>query len=242
MGKKKKNSNYVTEKTQKAKADAIKAKRVARNKRIALVSVSLVVAVALLVGGIILIANSLKNPNADFEVTHHASIEVEGYGTIHVELFGKEAPETVGNFVKLAQEGFYNGLTFHRVMKDFMIQGGCPDGNGTGGYEVDGKEQNIKGEFKANGVDNDIKHIRGTISMARGNGYNSASSQFFIVQTTSKNNTKSLDNNYASFGMVTSGMDIVDKIVEDMRDKGYSESVAKGDQPVIKSISIHTSH
>lgn len=242
MGKKKKNSNYVTEKTQKAKADAIKAKRVARNKRIALVSVSLVVAVALLVGGIILIANSLKNPNADFEVTHHASIEVEGYGTIHVELFGKEAPETVGNFVKLAQEGFYNGLTFHRVMKDFMIQGGCPNGNGTGGYEVDGKEQNIKGEFKANGVDNDIKHIRGTISMARGNGYNSASSQFFIVQTTSKNNTKSLDNNYASFGMVTSGMDIVDKIVEDMRDKGYSESVAKGDQPVIKSISIHTSH
>lgn len=241
MGKKKKNSNYVTEKTQKAKADAIKAKRVARNKRIALVSVSLVVAVSLLVCGIILIANALKNPNANFEVTHHASIEVEGYGTIHVELFGKEAPETVGNFVKLAQEGFYNGLTFHRVVKDFMIQGGCPNGDGTGGYEVDGKEQNIKGEFKANGVDNDIKHIRGTISMAR-SGYDGASSQFFIVQTTSKNNTKSLDDKYASFGMVTSGMDIVDKIVEDMRDKGYSEMVAKGDQPVIKSISIHTSH
>ncbi len=243
MGKKKKNSNYVTEKTIKAREEAIKAQKAQNTRRIVVIAIALALALACLVVGIWLIAKATKNPNADFEVTHHASIEVEGYGTIHVELYGKEAPETVNNFVKLANSGFYNGLTFHRVMENFMIQGGCPKGNGTGGYEVNGVEQNIKGEFSANGVKNDIKHIRGTISMAReGGNMDTASSQFFIVQKTSDNNTLSLDGKYAAFGMVTDGMKIVDKIVKDMKKLGYNEVVSASDQPVIKSISIHASH
>ena len=244
MGKKEKNSNYVTDKTIKAKEDKIKAQRALRTKRIIVICIALALAAACLVTGIWLIANAVKkaNPNANFEATHHASIEVEGYGTIHLELFGNEAPKTVENFVKLANEGFYNGLTFHRIMSDFMIQGGDPNGNGTGGYMVDGKEQNIKGEFSENGVKNDIKHIRGTISMAReGGNMDSASSQFFIVHKTSDNNTKSLDGKYAAFGMVTDGMDIVDKICKDTK-VGNNGATEKDDQPVIKSITIHASH
>lgn len=120
-----------------------------------------------------------------------------------------------------------------------MIQGGCPKGNGTGGYEVDGVEQNIKGEFSANNVKNNIKHVRGTISMAReGNNMDSASSQFFIVHQTSASNSASLDGKYAAFGMVTSGMEIVDQICNDVIE-GNNGSVNKADQPVIKSITIH---
>lgn len=259
MGKKKKNSNYVTEKTIKAKEDAIKAKKNAKIKKITISTVIVVLALACLVTGIVLIAQSCNkypadalgndNPteestvNSSFEATHHAAIEVEGYGTIHLELYGNEAPETVGNFVKLAQEGFYDGLTFHRIMDGFMAQGGCPKGNGTGGYEVDGKEQNIKGEFKENGVENDIKHIRGTISMAReGDNMDSASSQFFIVHETSTKNTASLDNKYAAFGMVTSGMNVIDKICYDAEPTDDNGTIAKDDQPVITSITIHPSH
>ncbi|MBO5440170.1 MAG: peptidylprolyl isomerase [Clostridia bacterium] len=254
MGKKKKNSNYVTEKRIKAKEDAIKAKKAYRTKKITISTIAIVLAIACLVFGIILLSRACAYPksilgsdnpkeestvNNSFKATHHAAIEVEGYGTIHLELYGEEAPETVGNFVMLAQKGFYNGLTFHRIMDNFMIQGGDPKGNGTGGYVVDGKEQNIKGEFKENGVENDIKHIRGTISMAReGADKDSASSQFFIVHKTSTNNTVSLDNKYAAFGMVTSGMQIVDKICYDV-EEGSNGSVTKADQPVIKSITIH---
>lgn len=238
MAKKKKNSNYVTEKKTKAREEALKAKKAYKTKKTIITTIALVLALTCLIFGIILISRSCNS----FKVTHHASIEVEGYGTIHVELYGDEAPETVENFVKLANQGFYNGLTFHRIMDNFMIQGGDPKGNGTGGYEVDGKEQNIKGEFSANGVNNDIKHIRGTISMAReGGNNNSASSQFFIVHQTSENNSKSLDGNYAAFGMVTSGMEIVDKICEDVKE-GANGAVEKDKQPVIKSITIHASH
>ena len=237
MAKKKKNSNYVTEKKTKAREEALKAKKAYKTKKTIITTIALVLALTCLIFGIILISRSCNS----FKVTHHASIEVEGYGTIHVELYGDEAPETVENFVKLANQGFYNGLTFHRIMDNFMIQGGDPKGNGTGGYEVDGKEQNIKGEFSANGVNNDIKHVRGTISMARGNEYNSASSQFFIVHQTSSSNTASLDGKYAAFGMVTSGMDIVDKICSDIKE-GSNGAVNKADQPVIKSITIHASH
>ena len=250
MGKKKKNNNYVTEKRILAQAEAEKAKKAAKNKKIimySVISVLIVAALVLGIWGIVTLINNADreaNPNMDFKPTHHASIEIEGYGTLHVELYGDEAPITVNNFVKLANEGFYNGKTFHRVMEDFMIQGGCPNGNGTGDYkDADGKEVNIKGEFSANGVRNDIKHIRGTISMARG-GYDndSASCQFFIVQETSTNNTLSLDGKYAAFGMVTDGMEIVDQIVEDMKALGYTEAVDAKDQPVIKSITIHESH
>ena len=132
-----------------------------------------------------------------------AIIDVKDYGTIKVELNPKEAPITVENFVKLAKSGFYNGLTFHRVIKGFMIQGGCPKGNGTGGpgYE-------IKGEFAANGVPNNISHKRGVISMARAYDPNSAGSQFFIMHK----DGNFLDGQYAAFGETVEGIEVVDKV------------------------------
>lgn len=257
MGKKKKNSNYVTEKKIKAREEAIKAKKAYKTKKVTIMTIAIILAIACLVTGIILISKSCSYPksilgsdnpkedntvNNSFKATHHAAIEVEGYGTIHVELYGEEAPLTVNNFVTLANKGFYNGLTFHRIMDNFMIQGGDPKADGTGGYTENGKEINIKGEFKENGVENDIKHVRGTISMAReGDNKDSASSQFFIVHQTSNNNSLSLDGEYASFGMVTSGMQIIDKICYDV-EEGANGAVNKADQPVIKSITIHESH
>ena len=160
---------------------------------------------------------------------HHAEIIVEDYGTIAVELDADTAPITVTNFVNLAKKGFYDGLTFHRIISGFMIQGGDPNGNGTGGS---GKY--IKGEFKANDIDNDIKHIRGVISMARSKQYNSASSQFFIVQE----DDPSLDGLYAAFGHVTLGMDIVDKIANNTPVIDNNGTVLKANQPIIKTIKI----
>ena len=130
-------------------------------------------------------------------------IEVKGFGTIMVELDKEAAPKTVENFEKLVSEGFYDGLTFHRIIKGFMIQGGDPLGNGTGDSKV-----KIPGEFKSNGWDNPISHERGVISMARAQNPNSASCQFFIVHEDSK----FLDGDYAAFGHVTEGMDVVDAI------------------------------
>ena len=132
-----------------------------------------------------------------------AIIDIKNYGVITVLLNEKEAPITVDNFVKLANKGFYNGLTFHRVIKNFMIQGGCPIGNGTGGPGYC-----IKGEFKANGVNNTISHKRGVISMARAMDYDSAGSQFFIMHK----NADYLDGQYAAFGEVISGIEVVDAI------------------------------
>ena len=134
---------------------------------------------------------------------HHVEIDVEDYGTIKCELDADTAPISVTNFINLAKDGFYDGLTFHRIIDGFMIQGGDPDGNGTGG-----SDENIKGEFSANGVENDISHVRGTISMARASDPDSASSQFFIVQADST----FLDGSYAGFGTVTEGMEIVDEL------------------------------
>ena len=135
-------------------------------------------------------------------------MSIRGYGVIAIKLFPQAAPITVANFKKLVSEGFYDFLTFHRVIEHFMIQGGDPAGDGTGG-----SDKNITGEFAANGVNNPTKHIAGTISMARpGNNYNGASSQFFIVHETSDQNTLSLDGGYAAFGRVVEGMDIVNAI------------------------------
>ncbi len=134
---------------------------------------------------------------------HHARIEVEGYGTIEVTLNANVAPITVANFCHLAEDGFYDGLTFHRVVPGFMIQGGCPLGNGTGG-----PGWKIKGEFAANGVANPIKHTRGVVSMARAADPNSAGSQFFIMHKDAPH----LDGQYAAFGKVVAGMDVVDRI------------------------------
>ena len=158
---------------------------------------------------------------------HHLKIVVENYGDIEVELDGNEAPITVNNFIDLVKDDFYDGLTFHRIIDGFMIQGGDPLGNGTGG-----SDKSIRGEFKANGVSNNIKHKRGVISMARGNDYDSASSQFFIVQEDSFH----LDGLYAGFGYVTSGMDIVDKIARDIKVEDDNGTVLKENQPVIKDI------
>ena len=136
---------------------------------------------------------------------HHVTIDVQDYGTISLELDADTAPISVTNFINLANEGFYDGLTFHRIISGFMIQGGDPNGNGTGG-----SEKTIKGEFSANGVENDISHVRGVISMARANDPDSGSSQFFIVHEDST----FLDGQYAAFGHVTDGMDVVDAICE----------------------------
>lgn len=161
--------------------------------------------------------------------THHAVITVESYGEIKVELDGDTAPITVKNFVELAKSGFYDGLTFHRIISGFMIQGGDPKGNGTGG-----SDNNIKGEFAANGVKNDISHNRGVISMARAADYDSASSQFFIMH---KDGTH-LDGQYAAFGHVTDGMDVVDAIAGNTPVTDNNGTVLKENQPIIKSIVI----
>lgn len=160
---------------------------------------------------------------------HHAEMIVKDYGTIELELDADIAPITVANFAKLVNEGFYNGLTFHRIISGFMIQGGDPLGNGTGG-----SKDNIKGEFLANGVNNTIYHKRGVISMARSSAYNSASSQFFIVHE----NSTFLDGQYAGFGYVTSGMEIVDKICENISVEDNNGTVLKENQPVIEKISM----
>ena len=160
---------------------------------------------------------------------HHAAITVENYGDIKLELDGDTAPVTVENFVTLAKSGFYDGLTFHRIINGFMIQGGDPKGNGTGG-----SDKTIKGEFKQNGVENNISHKRGVISMARASDYNSASSQFFIMHK----DGDYLDGAYAAFGHVTDGMDIVDKIAENTPVTDNNGTVLKENQPVIKSVVI----
>ncbi len=160
---------------------------------------------------------------------HHITIDVKNYGTISVELDGIHAPITVNNFVSLAKAGFYDGLTFHRIMSGFMIQGGDPKGNGTGG-----SDKTIKGEFSLNGVENPLSHTRGAISMARSRDYDSASSQFFIVHE----DCTQLDGQYAAFGYVTEGMDIVDKICADTPVVDNNGTVEKENQPVITSIKV----
>ena len=161
---------------------------------------------------------------------HHIEIEVEGKGTIAAALNANAAPITVSNFCQLAESGFYDGLTFHRIINGFMIQGGDPLGNGTGGSDT-----TIKGEFSANGVQNAITHVRGTISMARSSGnYDSASSQFFIMHRTDT----SLDGQYAGFGTVTSGMEIVDDLAENTPVEDANGTVAPENQPVITSIRV----
>ncbi len=159
--------------------------------------------------------------------TYNVEMKIKDKGIIKLELDAEQAPITVKNFIKLVEDGFYDGLTFHRVVENFMIQGGDPLGTGLGG-----SEKKIKGEFELNGVNNEIKHTRGTISMARSKDYDSASSQFFIVHKDSPH----LNGQYAAFGHVTEGMDIVDDIAENTPVE--DEYVAKKDQPVIEYIKV----
>lgn len=160
---------------------------------------------------------------------HHAEIVVQDYGTIKVELDADQAPITVQNFINLANSGFYDGLTFHRIIEGFMIQGGDPNGDGTGG-----SGHTIRGEFTQNGVNNTLSHTRGAISMARSSAMNSASSQFFIVHEDSTY----LDGSYAVFGYVTEGMDVVDAIATSVTAEDSNGTVAKENQPVIEKITI----
>ena len=160
---------------------------------------------------------------------HHAEIDIAGYGTVSVELDGDTAPVTVQNFMDLAGSGFYDGLTFHRIIDGFMIQGGDPNGDGTGGSGT-----NIVGEFASNGYENDIQHVKGVISMARAQDPNSASSQFFIMVADAPH----LDGEYAAFGHVTSGQEIVDKVAADAVPLDSNGTIAPENQPVITAVRI----
>ena len=254
MGKKKKNSNYVTAKREQARLEKERLEKKRKTlKTVLIASISVVLVAAIIVGlGFAFgwwnsqltleetpsfeetreLYKKLKE-DQDFKATHHATINIKDYGSVHIELYGKEAPKTVANFVKLVEAGHYDNLTFHRIVEGFMAQGG---------NNPDSEIKRIKGEFYANGIGNDIKHVRGTISMARTDIMDSATDQFFIVHETSDNNTVSLDGRYAAFGMVTSGMDIIDKMIADAVAKGYSEYVSPEDQPIIESITIHEAH
>ncbi len=200
------------------------------------------IVVAVLIIGIVIISAVGKGKNSgeaesgnkeldieNLRGKHHVEINVKDYGRMEVELDSDIAPITTKNFMKLAKEGFYNGLTFHRIIKGFMIQGGDPLGDGTGG-----SSETIKGEFSKNGIENTISHKRGVISMARSSQYDSASSQFFIMQE----DADYLDGGYAAFGQVTSGIEIVDKICDDVKVEDKNGTVNKENQPTIESINI----
>ena len=166
---------------------------------------------------------------AEQKVTAYADIAIRDYGTVTVALCGEAAPETVENFITLAKDGFYDGLTFHRIMEGFMMQGGDPNGNGTGG-----SDKTIIGEFSANGIENPLSHTRGAISMARAKPFDSASSQFFIVHEDST----FLDGQYAAFGYVTEGIDVVDQICKEAKPVDNNGTIPAEDQPVIESVTI----
>ncbi len=165
----------------------------------------------------------------DADATYYADIVIRDYGTVTVELYQNMAPITVENFIDLAESGFYDGLTFHRIIEGFMMQGGDPKGDGTGG-----SAQTITGEFSSNGYENPLSHKRGVISMARTNDPDSASSQFFIMHADSPH----LDGDYAAFGEVVSGMDVVDAVCEQAQPVDSNGTIASSQQPVIETITI----
>lgn len=236
--KKKKNSNYVTEKTEKAKKEREKAKRQKRLARIIALSSAIAISLAMVVVSIVFIVKSIKDDEAQsFTVTHHATIMIEGYGSLHVELYGEEAPVTVTNFVNLANSGYYNGTTFNQVVKNpqnrtqlFYIAGGDSS------TDTDA----ILGEFEANGVENNISHKRGVISMSRTANYNSATSGFFIALDSDF--ADSFDGEYAAFGRITDGMDIIDDICDGAEPVDSNGNLIASKQPKIISISIHAAH
>lgn len=198
-------------------------KKSKRNKILAGVIAGIVVVIGAVVGIVLGVNHASAAPD------YYADIAIQDYGTVTVKLDGEAAPITVENFVDLARSGFYDGLTFHRIIDGFMMQGGDPNGDGTGG-----STNTIKGEFSENGVENSLSHTRGAISMARSSDYDSASSQFFIVQEDST----FLDGQYACFGYVTDGMDIVDEICTSAQPTDDNGTIPADQQPVITSITI----
>lgn len=201
-----------------------------KDKLISIIVFSLIIIIA--ISAIVLLKiNSNKDNSSKKEASgmystgkHHAVITIKDYGDIALELDADIAPITVANFAKLVNDNFYEGLTFHRIMNGFMMQGGAPKENQTA--------ETIKGEFNENGINNSISHVRGTISMARTTINDSASSQFFIVHKDSL----FLDGKYAGFGHVTSGMEIVDKICENTPVTDDNGTVLEKDQPIIEKI------
>lgn len=189
------------------------------------------VLVLVLVIGVALLGNGNKQQSSSAEPVgdYIAEIEIQDYGTITVALDGTAAPRTVENFVALAESGFYDGLTFHRIMEGFMMQGGDPKGDGTGGTE-----NKIVGEFEANGIKNPLSHTRGAISMARAKDPNSASCQFFIVHEDST----FLDGDYAAFGYVTEGIEVVDAICAAAEPVDGNGGIPAAEQPVIVAVTI----
>lgn len=222
----------ATSKNSKSNPVNIKSKEVSKsnNKRDLIIGAIALVCITLIIV-IVLVSRSGNNSDTFNNGQYYADIVIKDYGTITVSLDTESAPETVENFVALANDGFYDGLTFHRIIEGFMMQGGDPNGNGTGG-----SGKNVIGEFSANGYENNISHVRGTISMARSSDYNSASSQFFIVQQDSTY----LDGQYAGFGTVVEGMDIVDSICESAAPTDSNGSISTEDQPVIETITIRS--
>ena len=162
----------------------------------------------------------------DYTPSYYADIKVKGYGTITVALNSEAAPITVENFVSLARSGYYDGTTFHRIMENFMAQGGAGDGTAA----------KIKGEFSSNGWDNPLKHTRGAISMARADDKNSANSQFFLCQTT--DGCAHLDGSYAVFGYITKGLRVLDKICKKANPTDNNGTIPASEQPVIVSVTI----
>lgn len=207
-------------------------KKTKKTKRFGGKKLILAVLAAVLVLGGICVAYAMMNNETTGEpgsmkATDFIEIEIANYGTITAELYGEHAPITVANFMKLVDEGFYDGLTFHRIIAGFMMQGGDPLGNGTGG-----SAEKIKGEFSANGVVNNIAHERGVLSMARSMMNDSASSQFFIMHADAPH----LDGQYAGFGRVLEGMDIVDQICQETPVADRNGTVVPANQPVIVRI------
>jgi peptidyl-prolyl cis-trans isomerase B (cyclophilin B) len=228
MAKKKKNANYVTEKTVAAKAEKLRAEKKKKKGKIVkacLITLAVILAIA---GIIIALCFAFGAFEYSPEATYDASIEIQGYGAIHVELYGKDAPITVQNFISRANSGYYNGKTFHTLAEDLLYGGSVYSESNTLG---------IKGEFSENGVENKISHIRGTLSMARGEGPNTAYGQFFIV----RKNSRELDGKYAAFGRITDGMDIIDKIFKDVK-LDENGKIDPSTPIVITRVSTHAAH
>lgn len=202
-----------------------------KEKRSVILVISTIVILVLILGINILVNKKNKEliERDLLSGKHYVEMTVKDYGQIKLELDADTAPITVTNFINLVNDKFYDGLTFHRIIKGFMIQGGDPEGTGFGG-----SSKTIKGEFSKNGIKNDIKHLRGVISMARsGNSYDSASSQFFIMH----DDNEELDGLYAAFGKVISGMEVVDKLAN-VKVEDDNGTVLKENQPVIESIRV----
>ena len=197
-----------------------------KNKQTIIALIGLIVILCAAIIAVVVLRPGSKPAATPGDIAY-VEISVKDYGVITAELYGDVAPITVANFLKLADEGFYDGLTFHRIISGFMIQGGDPNGNGTGG-----SPDKITGEFSANGIQNDIAHERGVLSMARSSDKNSASSQFFIMHQDAPH----LNGQYAAFGRVLSGLEVVDAICEQTPIQDRNGTVLAADQPVIEYV------